>query len=360
MSSPAWLSSLTKVNILEFLSICYWPNIFIADVGFRSICWSLLARKTELSWTQIWDPVVPADVDDRLTLFFVLHIAKNLVKLSLSKARFWDFWPYITSSSSRYNTINMKLMWTDLSPDQQAQWLRNLKGSLLKKVEEYVDSSTNFLNHRALKCLVIRKTTILPKMLLKFVCKFPYLEMLDLTFCNNLSYRHIMWLRNKCPKLHDIRIIPHDLSGSMVTPFGHNGSDEIHTYYLDGAFKYARNKYSRGFCRVERMDDGWYKVYLEFIDRVGAVVLVKRFPDHFLFVNGRSAMRSTMLRCHYLPPPIAPMQYTRFPETTSQDGVERIYKMPYVGDGGKQPPLKLVRAIAVYVARKNNLNDDLH
>jgi len=337
MSSPAWLSSLTKVNILEFLSICYWPNIFNADVGFRSIGWSLLARKTELSWTQIWDPVVPADVDDRLTLFFVLHNAKKLVKLSLSKAKFWDFWAYITSSSSSMNTIEMKLVWTDLSPDQQEEWVENLEGSWLKKVEEYIDSSTNFPSHRALKYLVIRETTILPKMLLKFVCKFPHLEMLDLTFCNNLSYRHIIDLRDKCPKLHDIRLIPHDLSGSIVTPFGHDGSDEIHTYYLDGAFKYDRHNYSKGFCRVERMDDG-YKVYIEFIDGVSAVVLMKRFRHHFLTVNGRS----TIL-----------MRYTRFPETTSQDGVQRIDKMPCVGDGGKQPPLELVRAIAIYLGRKN-------
>jgi len=337
MSSPAWLSSLTKVHILEFLSICYWHNIFKADLGFRSIGLSLLGKKKELCWTQIWDPVVPADVDDRQTLLFVLNNAKKLVKLSLSNAKFWDLYANITNSPSIMNTIDRKMVWTDLSPDQQQEWwVKNLKGSLLRKVKEYIDSWTNFSTHRALKYLVIRETTILPQLLLKFVCRFPHLEMLDLTFCNNLSYRHIIDLRDKCPKLHDIRLIPHDCSGSIVTPFGPDGSDEIHTYYLDGAFKYARDNYSKGFCRVKRMDDG-YKFYLEFIEGVTCVILVKRFPHHFLVVNGRS----TKL-----------MQYSRFPETTSQDGVERIDKMACVGDRGKQPPLELVRAIAIYLARQ--------
>jgi len=338
ISSPEWLSNLTKVNILEFLSICYWPNIFNADHGFRSIGLSLLGKKKELCWRQIWDPVVPADVDDRETLFFVLNNAKKLIKLSLSNAKFWDFYAYITNSSSIMNTFKQKMVWTDLSPDQQEEWwVKNLKGSLLRKVWEYVDSWTNFSTHRALKYLVIRETTILPWLLLKFVCRFPHLEMLDLTFCNNLSYRHIIDLRGKCPRLHDIRLIPQYLAGSVVTPFGPDGSDEIHTYYLDGAFKYARNNYSKGFCRVKRMDDG-YKVYLEFIEGVKCVILVKRFPHHFLTVNGRS----TKL-----------MQYSRFPETTCQDGVQRIDKMPCVGDGGKQPPLELVRAIAIYLDRQD-------
>lgn len=351
VSCPMWLNNLTKATILEYLRICYWREIFDADLGFRSIGYMLLGRKTELCWTQIWDPAVPFHLDDRMTLFFVLHNAKNLVKLSLSRAKFWNFWETKTTLSpgdqehkgGSLLSLSRAKFWkfwettTTLSPGEQEHKGRNLRE--VKKVEEYIDWWTDFSKHRALKYLVIRETFFLEKMLLKFVSKFPNLEMLDLTFCNNVSYTNIMKLRGMHPKLHDIRLIPHDLSGSIVTPFGHHGSGEIHTYYVDGSFNYARNNYSKGFCRVARMADDSYKVYLEFTEGVNAVVLVRRFPHHILTVNGTSRILE---------------QCTRFPETTSEAGVKRIDKMPCVGgDEGKQPPLKLQRAIAMYEASKN-------
>ncbi|CAB9511536.1 expressed unknown protein [Seminavis robusta] len=74
------------------------------------------------------------------------------------------------------------------------------------------------------------------------------LEEIDITFCQNTTYRGTFPLRDKLPHLKLLRRQPEWLDGHFHTPFGDSGGEvEVHTYWPDGTFSFHRATQSTGF-----------------------------------------------------------------------------------------------------------------
>ena len=83
------------------------------------------------------------------------------------------------------------------------------------------------------------------------------LEVLDITYCSNVTYGGTLPLREKLTNLKLLRRQPEWLDGKFYTPFAGGRSrrnteedeepPEVHTYYPDGSFSFSRNSQSTGF-----------------------------------------------------------------------------------------------------------------
>jgi hypothetical protein len=95
------------------------------------------------------------------------------------------------------------------------------------------------------------------------------LREIDATFCWNITYNAVIKFRTLLPNCL-LRRLPEWICGHTETPFGGNGSDEVHTYWPDGTFSYNREEQSKGFVmRIDmNMESDPNHVYekLQFID----------------------------------------------------------------------------------------------
>lgn len=221
--------------------------------------------------------------------------------------------------------------------------LEELDLSLILSHEDYLryflSEAAEFINAMlpSIKRLNLRGIDIIPQ---QFNCILEYcsnLEYIDCTFCQEISYEQVLYLKHKLPNC-TIRRLPTWMTGDVTVPWA---PDEIHTYYIDGSFVFTRDQQARGFVNKLAKCADCVRDYIQYVDypfppdqcwndRAG--VLARNSGDNYILIAQVHPNMTTNDR-------------TRFPGTPNERSFPRIDMMPVSGLKDQEAPEDLRKEI---------------